>query len=76
MTSHPFARCVAGPARRKDGLLDAMNRKLVRPARLATGLTAEPTAEIFDSQSLKTTESGGVRGYAAGRRIKGACAVS
>ena len=56
---------------RDTGLLRTINHYLVAAARDLEGREASPTAGVIDSQSAKTTESGGVRGFDAGKKITG-----
>jgi transposase len=55
---------------RDDGTGETINHHLVMRDRERVGRQASPSAAVLDSQSAKTAEAGGPRGYDAGKKIK------
>ena len=56
---------------RDNGVFERVHDALRTMVRVAEGRNAEPTAGLLDSQSVKSTDVGGPRGFDAGKKVKG-----
>ena len=56
----------------QDGTWAEVNRRLGEQTRVQRGRVAQPTGALIESESSKTTEAGGERGFDGGNKGAGA----
>src|SRR4029450_836506 len=56
---------------RRDGTWQKIHARIRASVRQPAGRHPEPSGAVIDSQSVRTSEQGGMRGYDAGKNVTG-----